>query len=388
MTQPHHTPRSGLTIRRPQAALVPLSALEQIVASASLGFAKVAVVNGTFLYANAQFCSMVGVPIDKLVRDRVTVRDLAHPDDFKRCVIAMQSLLAGDIDSYTMEKRCTVQGAWVPFRVTITVLERSAEGNVLTIGLIAVPVEAPQREVQAPGVLHGASLWTHNFVTRTGDCSDGFKILLGRPVDSPPPSFSEAIAQVHPEDRLRVMQDVLRAKKGLSHTSEFRIHRQNGELRWVGQTVSPIIDANGEVVGAVGGCLDITDAKRLAKQTPAANTARMVQQYVDVNWSRPLTIDDLAEAAGVNARTLFKHFKQARGFTPQEYIKRVRLNHARAMLQAGDRTTTVLGTALKCCFQNQGHFARDYRLAFGERPSETLERARRIERPVPGETFE
>jgi AraC-like DNA-binding protein len=52
------------------------------------------------------------------------------------------------------------------------------------------------------------------------------------------------------------------------------------------------------------------------------------------------------------------------------------------MLQRADRSTTVLGIALKCNFQNQGHFARDYRLAFGERPSDTMELARR--RAPPG----
>jgi transcriptional regulator GlxA family with amidase domain len=105
---------------------------------------------------------------------------------------------------------------------------------------------------------------------------------------------------------------------------------------------------------------------------------RAVKQHIDLHWYQPLNVTDLAKAAGVNARTLFKHFNQDCGFTPQEYLKRVRLNHARAQLQMADKSTTVLGIALKCCFQNQGHFARDYRLAFGERPSDTLARARQL----------
>jgi transcriptional regulator GlxA family with amidase domain len=32
----------------------------------------------------------------------------------------------------------------------------------------------------------------------------------------------------------------------------------------------------------------------------------------------------------------------------------------------------VTGVAFACGFQNLGHFARDYRLRFGELPSETL----------------
>jgi AraC-like DNA-binding protein len=269
----------------------------------------------------------------------------------------------------------------LPVRLTATVLERSPlDRTVLTVGFICVPAALgfagpPLRGPVAP---QGASFWSHDFSNRTGNCSDGFKVLLGRPVDGPVPSFRECMAQVHPEDRMRVMDDVRRVTKGLVHSSEFRIFRPNGELRWVSQTVTPVIDSVGEVVGAVAGCLDITDAKRFARQTPAANTVRAVKQHVDLNWDQPLSVTDLALAASVNARTLFKHFKQDCGFTPQEYIKRVRLNHARALLQMADRSTTVLGIALKCCFQNQGHFARDYRLAFGERPSDTLARARQL----------
>ena len=38
---------------------------------------------------------------------------------------------------------------------------------------------------------------------------------------------------------------------------------------------------------------------------------------------------------------------------------------------------SVIQVALKCGFQNPGHFARDYRNSFGELPSVTLQRARK-----------
>ena len=54
------------------------------------------------------------------------------------------------------------------------------------------------------------------------------------------------------------------------------------------------------------------------------------------------------------------------------FVKSVRLGHARRMLQEPDRTTSVVSVAFACGFLNPGHFARDYRLAFGELPSMTL----------------
>lgn len=383
MKQPVLTPisqQNTSTAQLRDEPTIPLGVLMQAVESGHLGFAKVDAEAGTFQYANSAFCDLVGFSFDQLVADAITVKRLLHPEDFARCIRAWERLRRGELSHYTMQKRCiTKDRAVIPVSVTTTGLTRLDDGTVGTIGLIVARLDAGER--QRGGIPNGASFWVYDFISEAGDCSDGFKLLLGRPLDGPRPSFRESIVQVHPEDRRRVTQDVLRAQKGLCHSSEFRIHRLDGELRWVGQSVTPVIDGAGAVIGVIGCCLDITDAKRLAKHTPSSTTVQAAQRYVDQHWSRPLTITDLAAAAGVNARTLFKHFRLARGCTPQEYIKRVRLNHARALLQAGDRSTTVLGTALKCCFQNQGHFARDYRLAFGERPSDTLERARRIETP-------
>ena len=56
------------------------------------------------------------------------------------------------------------------------------------------------------------------------------------------------------------------------------------------------------------------------------------------------------------------------------FAKAVRLKRARQFLMSGDPGVTVLATAFNCNFASPGHFARDYREAFGELPSETLAR--------------
>jgi transcriptional regulator GlxA family with amidase domain len=84
----------------------------------------------------------------------------------------------------------------------------------------------------------------------------------------------------------------------------------------------------------------------------------------------------MAAVAKVSARSLFRQFKQDRGYTPAEFAKRIRLNSAREMLEQPREGDSVIQVALRCGFQNPGHFARDFRLAFGELPSETLKRSR------------
>jgi AraC-like DNA-binding protein len=103
---------------------------------------------------------------------------------------------------------------------------------------------------------------------------------------------------------------------------------------------------------------------------------RRAMDYIDANWSKPLTVQALSSAIGVGARSVFKSFRQSAGLSPMEYVKQARLKHAREMLILAETGTTVTGVALACGFQNPGHFAREYKRAFGELPSNTLARAR------------
>ncbi|MGO3930419.1 PAS domain-containing protein [Rhodopseudomonas pseudopalustris] len=395
MTRQDHHPSPRQYVHRSHLGdvLVPFSALERTVEFNNLGFAKIDVATKVVIAANPKFCALVGHSHDELVGHLAT-EDLTQPEQLTQCMTAVRRLVREEIDSCAFEIRCIHKdGSPLPLWVTMTALERSEDnGRVLTIGIIACPRSGTPVQSGAPSsppaavsnpqaAFHGVSFWSYDYPSRSGACSAGFLKLLGLPIDAPVPNFRSCLAQVHPDDQMRVLSDMQRVKKGIFNSSEFRIYSRNGEMRWVNQALKPVIDSVGEVVGAVGACLDITDAKRLAEHSPFAHTVHTVRQYVDQHWDQPLSVAGLAKVAGVNSRTLFKHFKLACAHTPQEYIKHVRLNHARAMLQMADKSTTVLGTALKCCFQNQGHFARDYRLAFGERPSETLERARRRDVP-------
>jgi AraC-like DNA-binding protein len=105
---------------------------------------------------------------------------------------------------------------------------------------------------------------------------------------------------------------------------------------------------------------------------PAPWQVRRVEEYITANWNRPITVEALASAAGASTRSVFKAFKDSRNCSPMAFVKSVRLRRAREMLQNPEGSTTVVSTAFACGFLNPGHFARDYRLAFGELPSATL----------------
>lgn len=108
-----------------------------------------------------------------------------------------------------------------------------------------------------------------------------------------------------------------------------------------------------------------------------SSSVRRVEEYIEANWNRPLDIETLAAVANISARSIFRQFKKNRGYSPLTFIKKVRLQKARALLLGANQQTTVTSISLKCGFQNVGHFANDYRLEFRELPSETLTRARK-----------
>jgi AraC-like DNA-binding protein len=114
--------------------------------------------------------------------------------------------------------------------------------------------------------------------------------------------------------------------------------------------------------------------EREPEETVPAHVRR-AEEFIEAHWDEAIGIENLVEATGVGARAIFKAFRQTRGYSPMAFARMVRLKHARRMLAAPDAETTVTLVAFACGFGNLGHFARDYRQAFGERPSQTLARA-------------
>lgn len=89
----------------------------------------------------------------------------------------------------------------------------------------------------------------------------------------------------------------------------------------------------------------------------------------------PISIPDLAVAAGVNIRTLQAMCRRELGRTPLEYVREARLSECRRELLDSSSDLTVGEVARRWGFAHAGRFSTRYRQAFGEYPSETLARA-------------
>jgi len=102
---------------------------------------------------------------------------------------------------------------------------------------------------------------------------------------------------------------------------------------------------------------------------------RRAIDYTAENLGTPPRISDLCRVAKTSQRTLEYAFREAHGVSPAQFIKRVRLASARqALIRERPHHTNVLALATRFGFYDAGHFALDYRQAFGELPSVTLRR--------------
>lgn len=99
--------------------------------------------------------------------------------------------------------------------------------------------------------------------------------------------------------------------------------------------------------------------------------------FILENLSEPISVDEIAAAAAASRRTLFRAFADVLDETPHAYVRRLRLHRIRHDL-AGDaeRACTIALVANEWGMSDLGRMAGCYRELFGERPSETLAKAR------------
>ncbi|MBL8837222.1 MAG: helix-turn-helix domain-containing protein [Alphaproteobacteria bacterium] len=104
---------------------------------------------------------------------------------------------------------------------------------------------------------------------------------------------------------------------------------------------------------------------------------RKAEELVCSSDEPPATVTELCVALGVPLRTLEDAFKHCLGLPPKSYITAMRLNRVRRLLAQPCSDTTVTEVATALGFFHLSRFAEQYSRLFGEKPSETLARARR-----------
>jgi AraC-like DNA-binding protein len=107
-------------------------------------------------------------------------------------------------------------------------------------------------------------------------------------------------------------------------------------------------------------------ARMDATVTPLMRRIDRAVQLIETGYSRPLTLGDLAEAAGLSTYYFARAFQRFIGVPPHRYLTGVRLRHAARMLDQG---AAVTYTCYECGFGSLSHFVTAFRKRFGVVPS-------------------
>jgi AraC-like DNA-binding protein len=97
----------------------------------------------------------------------------------------------------------------------------------------------------------------------------------------------------------------------------------------------------------------------------------------------PITVPEIADAAGVSVRGLQMAFLRRLDVAPLLHLRQLRLEAARsALVEEATVGTTIADIARRFGYANSGRFSTHYRNEYGEAPSATLRRIRGTETPA------
>jgi AraC-like DNA-binding protein len=85
------------------------------------------------------------------------------------------------------------------------------------------------------------------------------------------------------------------------------------------------------------------------------------------NFTRPIRVAELAEAAGMSPSSFHEHFKALTAMTPLQYQKQLRLLEAQRLMVAGD--TDAARAAYRVGYESASQFSREYARMFGAPPA-------------------
>jgi len=96
------------------------------------------------------------------------------------------------------------------------------------------------------------------------------------------------------------------------------------------------------------------------------NAVQHMQEYIDKNMNKPITLSDLAKAAGYSQWHCARIFKELTGKTPFEYIRALRLTKAALLLR--DHQPKIIDVAFNFVFDSHEGFTRAFSKQFGVSP--------------------
>lgn len=115
---------------------------------------------------------------------------------------------------------------------------------------------------------------------------------------------------------------------------------------------------------------DSTHAEPTGRSATQPRAVADALRYIHTNYSRDLSLNDLAESVHLSPFHVARLFKQALGVSPHQYLIQVRVNSARSLLAAGSGERSLAEVASAVGFADQSHLTRHFKRILGVTPKQ------------------
>jgi diguanylate cyclase (GGDEF)-like protein/PAS domain S-box-containing protein len=230
--------------------------------------------DGRFQRVNRTFAEMVGREQDDLVG--VAVRDITHPDDADADMAALERMARGEQESYKAEKRYVrPDGTIVWASLAIKLVYAHGEPAHFLSQMIDISERKAFEEALATSEERFRSLsaaapngiYALDLKGRLLYANDRLVELTG--LSQEQLAGTGWLNMVHPDERERVIRESGPSALERRLTTEFRIVRPDGELRWMRTRASPLHGRGGEHAGFVGSLEDVTHEVEAVRELAA-----------------------------------------------------------------------------------------------------------------------
>ncbi len=235
---------------------------------AAVGVAQVTL-EGAVTMVNDRYCEVLGYAREELVGKGLL--EIIHPKDGSAVLANRQRLLKGETPSYAIEMRSVRNDgsiAWLKWCESL--VDHAADPEKCSITVVeditlAKQSEAALQESEARfrnlADTAPVMIWVSGLDRLCTFFNSGWLNFTGS-------TLEEALGlgwslKVHPDDREACIANYSSAFEARRiYHQECRLHRADGEYRWVLAIGAPRYEGNKEFAGYVGACTDITELKR------------------------------------------------------------------------------------------------------------------------------
>jgi PAS domain S-box-containing protein len=228
--------------------------------------------NGSILRVNDSFARMLGYSAEEL-KTR-TFQDITHADDLGANLAVLNKTLAGEANSYCIEKRYIRKDGGIVWASLTVGCVRKASG-VVDYFLSVIEDITVRKRAEARFAELNAQLELAHKAAGVGSYSfdiDARSMRISRasaPIYGPSHSTIELtgqqwFARVHRDDRARLRAQHIHAFKERRHelVNEFRIVLPGGEVRWIEARSLIDYDHAGRAARMTGVYIDVTERRK------------------------------------------------------------------------------------------------------------------------------